>query len=77
VKEEALAFKMVGYIICAYWVSLKIFLGNSEIDVAAVLLRIQNPPGFMKNCGVRPLKPASGHSPMTIGRNDVRSTGVI
>jgi hypothetical protein len=31
------------YIICVYWVILKIFLGNSEINAAAVLLRSRTP----------------------------------
>jgi hypothetical protein len=42
VKEEALAFKMVYNM----WIlsDLKIFLGNSEVDAAAVLLRIRITP---------------------------------
>jgi hypothetical protein len=39
---EGLTFVEV-LIICVYCVILKIFLGNSEIDAAAVLLRIRTP----------------------------------
>jgi hypothetical protein len=35
--------KWYKYIICVYWVILKIFLGNSEINAAAVLICIRTP----------------------------------
>jgi hypothetical protein len=41
--SESRGWPSKWYIICAYGVILKIFLVNSEIDAAAVLLHIGNP----------------------------------